>query len=276
MKGGQVTSHSDSFEDPGADSIKVHVHGAGGTIVLDRPQKRNALSRGMLAGLRQAFTDLHQVKKVRAVILTGAGEAFSAGTDLMEVKNTMQDDEAQAKWLADCTAQKELIELMLRFPKPIIAAVNGLALGFGATLVLASDMAVGTEKVSFGFPETRRGLVPGLAAPLLAFRLGATVSADFLLRGELATGKECHDLGVFRWMVAEDLVWAKADALARELRSTAAEAVAITKRLVNETIGEQMFTQLSAGAAVTATARTTEAAAEGISAFLEKRDPEWP
>jgi enoyl-CoA hydratase/carnithine racemase len=229
----------------------------------------------MLSQMHQAFEDLHQEKNVRAVILTGAGEFFSAGSDLLEIKNSMQDEDSESKWFADCMAQKDLVETMLRFPKPIIAAVNGPALGLGAALVMASDVAIAAEGSSFGFPETRRGLVAGIAAPLLAFRLGAAAAADFLLRGEMASGRECFEIGIYRSIVAEDLVWAKADAIARELTGKGSEAVSMTKRLLNEAIGEHLFTQLSAGAAATATARTTDAAAEGIDAFFEKRDPEW-
>ena len=268
--------HNESFEDSSGNLVRVRVHDSSGTIILERPDKRNAISRAMIAQLRLALEDLHQEKNVRAVILTGAGDCFSAGTDLSEIRDSMRDDDAQSRWFADCVAQKELVESMLRFPKPIIAAVNGPALGLGATLVLASDLAVGTEKATFGFPETQRGLVSGIATPLLSFRLGAMVAADFLLRGEVADSGDCHRLGLYRWIVGEQLVWAKADAIARDLTGSAAEAVAMSKRLLNETVGESLFTQLSAGAAASATARTTEAASEGIAAFLDRRRPQWP
>lgn len=269
-----MITHSESFDS--SSHISVRVDGCSGTIVLNRGSRKNAISRSMLDQLQEAFGDLHQEKKVRGVILTGSGNVFSAGADLAEIKSSMSDDNAQAKWFADCMAQKELIEVMLRFPKPIIASVNGPALGLGAALVLASDVAVGTEASNFGFPETRRGLVPGIGAPLLAFRLGSAAAADFLLRSELANGKECMDIGLYRWLVSEDLAWAKADAIIRDLNGKDPTAISMTKRLLNETIGESLFAQLSAGAAATAAARTTEAAQEGINAFLSKRDPEWP
>lgn len=269
-----MISQSDSFDQPTA-GLRVRSDGPSGTIVIDRVTKRNALTRSMLASMHQALDDLHQEHRVRAVILTGAGDTFCAGSDLLEIKNSMQDDDAQTKWFADCMAQKDLVERMLRFPKPIIAAVNGPAAGLGAALVMASDVAIATERAKFGFPETRRGLVAGIATPLLAFRLGSAATADFLMRGELVGSRECLNMGIYRTIVADDLVWAKADAIARELIGTGSEAVSMTKRLLNETVGEQLFTQLSAGAAATATARTTEAAVEGVTAFLEKRDPQW-
>ncbi len=259
-----------------SDSVNVRVHGHSGTILLNRPAKRNAMTRTMLQLIRQALDDLHQQRSVRAVILTGSGSAFCAGSDVAEIHETNQQENPQSQWFADTLAHKELMETMLRFPKPIIAAVNGPAVGSGAGLVLACDLAVGSPEACFGFPETHRGLVPGIAAPLLAFRLGASVSADLLLRGQLLAAEDCQRLGLYTEVVSNDFVWAKADEIAGEISKTAAEAVAITKRLLNETVGEQLFINLSAGAAAMATARTTEAAAEGVAAFLEKREPNWP
>src|SRR6187551_2041148 len=92
-----------------------------GTIVLSRPDKRNALSRQMLADLAQALDDLHQERKVRAVILTGAGSAFCAGMDLGEMQATSQQPDAASQWHADADQYRELIDKMLHFPKPIIA-----------------------------------------------------------------------------------------------------------------------------------------------------------
>jgi enoyl-CoA hydratase/carnithine racemase len=256
--------------------VLVKIQKQSGTIVLDRPQKRNAISRQMLAELQTALGDVHQQRGVRAVILTGAGKDFCAGTDLAELHQTSAEQDPQAQWLADTMAYQELIETMLRFPKPIIAAVNGCALGIGAGLVLACDVAIGTPETRFGFPETRRGLVAGIAAPLLGFRVGGSLAADLLLRGRLADADECRRLGIYSSVVGHDLLWAKANEIAREVAQGAAEAVSLTKRLLNETIGENLATLLAAGAAATATARTTAAAREGMAAFVEKREPDWP
>lgn len=267
-----VISHTDPVQD---DTVQVRVNGPSGTLIMNRPEKKNALTQSMVAQLQLGLSDLHQEKKVRAVILTGAGAAFSSGTDLQEVHESMSDEQAQQRWFEDCQAQQQLLETLLRFPKPVIAAVNGPALGFAAALVMASDIIIGTEAATFGFPETRRGLVPGFAAPLLAFRLGAGIAADRLLRGDLLNGSEAVSIGVYHSLVTERLVWAKASELAQQQEKTSATAAAMSKRLLNETVGEQVFKQLSAGAAATAAARTTEAASEGVNAFLEKREPEW-
>ena len=253
--------------------IKKHVPGA--SIILNRPDKRNALTRGLLQELIQAFDDLHQERSVRAVILTGAGSAFCAGMDLAEMKHAAEHDDAQSIWYEDAVQYRELIEMMLRFPKPIIAAVNGPAVAGGAGLVLACDIVVAAPTARFGLPEPRRGIVAGLVAPLLAFRIGGGYSARLLLAAEIIEAAEAHRVHLYHELVAGDLVWARASELAAECAKSAPQSLQMTKRMLNETVGEHLGTLLAAGAAVSATARTTEAAAEGLAAFLDKREPKW-
>lgn len=257
-------------------TLQIKKYGPSGTIVLDRPQKRNALSRELIQELSQAFDDLHREKKVRAVILTGAGTAFCAGMDLTEMRETSLRPDALAQWHADALAYRDLLEQMLRFPKPIIAAVNGPAVAGGAGLLLACDIVVGGDTASISLPEPRRGLVAGIVAPLLAFRIGGGQAAHLLLLARTVAAGEAHRLGLFHELVAADLVWARAHELAAECTLLAPESLQLTKKMLNETIGESLSTQLAAGAAASATARTTEAAAEGLAAFLEKRPPRWP
>ena len=129
---------------------------------------------------------------------------------------------------------------------------------------------------SFGFPEARRGIVAGLVAPLLAFRIGGGHAARLLLTGELIDAPEACRIGVFHEVVKADFVWPRSCRTGWRVRQCAPESLQLTKQLLNETIGEQLFTHLSAGAAASATSRTTEAAAEGLAAFLEKQRHRWP
>lgn len=246
-----------------------------GTIILNRPDKRNALSRRMLTDLAQAFDDLHQEKKVRAVILTGAGTAFCAGMDLAEMQETSSQPDAFAQWHEDAVQYRELIDKMLHFPKPIIAALNGPVVAGGAGLMLASDVVIAASEAKFGLPEPRRGIVAGIVAPLLVFRAGASHAAKLLLTARMIDATEAHRMGLIHEIVKSELVWARAQEIAGEIAQSAPEAITLTKRLLNETIGEHLGTLLTAGAADSATARTTDAAREGLAAFLEKREPKW-
>lgn len=258
--------------------LRVHLHEHTGTVILNRPDKRNALSRALLAELQQAFFDLHQEKRVRAVVLTGAGPAFCAGMDLSEMLATARQEkaQAQAQWYEDAIAYQELLRTMLHFPKPIIAAVNGAAMAGGAGLVVASDVVLAAKSAQFGLPEPLRGIVAGLVTPLLAFRVGAGQAARMLLTAVAIDAAEAHRIGLVHELTEPDHLWPRAVALAGQVARCAAPALQLTKRLLNETVGEHLTTLLAAGAAASATARTTEEAAEGLAAFLEKREPKWP
>jgi enoyl-CoA hydratase/carnithine racemase len=164
---------------------------------------------------------------------------------------------------------------MLQFPKPLIAAVNGPALAGGAGLMLACDVAIAAENAIFGLPEPRRGLVAGVVSPLLAFRIGAGQAGYLLMTARTIDAAWAHRIGMVHEVVLADHLWPRAVELSKECAKGAPESLQLTKRMLNETIGEQLRTLLTAGAAVSATARTTEAAAEGLSAFLEKREPHW-
>ncbi len=255
--------------------VKIHVHESVGTLILNRPEKRNALSRALLAELAQALSDLHQERRVRAVILTGAGSAFCSGMDLAEMLATSDRPDAQSQWRDDALVYRDLVVSMMRFPKPLIAAINGPAIAGGAGLALACDLVVASNEATFGLPEPRRGIVAGMVAPLLTFRIGAGRAAYLLLGSQIISAAQAQAQGLFHELVAADLVWARAAELAQECAAGAPQSLQLTKQLLNETIGESLGTQLSAGAAASAAARTTEAAKEGLAAFREKRAPKW-
>src|SRR5262245_46291728 len=167
-----------------------------GTIVLNRPDKRNALSRQMMRDIAQALDDLHQERKVRAVIVTGAGSAFCAGMDLAEMQETSQEQDAFPQWHEDAVQYRELVDRMLHFPKPIIAAINGPVVAGGMGLMLASDVVVSATESKFGLPEPRRGIVAGMVAPLVVFRVGASQAANLLLTARTIDAAEAHRIGL--------------------------------------------------------------------------------
>jgi methylglutaconyl-CoA hydratase len=256
--------------------IRLTIHDHTATVILNRPDKRNALNRALLAELQQTFEDLHVERRVRAVVLTGAGPAFCAGMDLGEMQQTSEAPNAAELWHADALAYRNLVEFMLRLPKPIITAVNGPAIAGGAGLVLAGDIVVAAEGATFGLPEPLRGIVAGLVSPMLAFRVGGGQAAKLLLTAQTIGTTEAHRIGLFHEVAPADVLWPRAAELAAQCAKSAPTAILQTKRMINEVIGEQMLIQLGAGAAASATARTTEEAREGLAAFLEKRDPVWP
>lgn len=260
-------------EVPAAD-IRVRVDAPCGTVILQRPAKRNALRRQTLLEISQAMADLHQQANVRAVVITGSSDTFSAGTDLQELRDTAGEDD-QAQWFEDANNLRKLIVQFLMFPKPIIAAVNGPALGSGLSLVTACDIVLASSAATFGVPETRRGLSAGMNVPLLSFRIGASQAGNLLMQSGTIGAEEARRIGIVHELVEHDLLWARGNELARQMTTSCPHALAMSKRLLNETVGERLLTELSSAAAAIATARTTESAREGIAAFLEKRPPQW-
>ena len=170
---------------------------------------------------------------------------------------------------------RDLVVQMIELPKPIIASVNGPAVAGGAGLVLASDIVVACPAAQFGLPEPRRGLVAGVVGPLLAFRVGGGAAARLLLTVVAVSGRRGVSAGHLSRDDRRGPAVGAVRAIGRRMRGRAPEAVQLTKRLLYETIGEQLSTQLTVGAAISATSRTTEAAQEGLAAFVEKRPPEW-
>ena len=258
-----------------SDNIQVRNDAPSGTIVINRPNRRNALSREIVAMLKQAFQDLLLESGVKAVILTGSGSTFCSGSDLYQLQETAEGNEPMKVWNQDVEDLLELVQIMLNYPKPILAAVNGPAVGIGCALMLACDLVVAADSASILMPEARRGLSSSFTAPLLAFRSSTGIASSILLSGRNVSASEGISLGIFHELVGFDLVWARANELAKECASGARESHQMTKQILNETVGEDLITHLTIGAANMAAARTTNAAKEGIDAFLKKRTPNW-
>jgi methylglutaconyl-CoA hydratase len=256
--------------------LTVKVTEPAGTIILDRPSQCNALNRELVESIGQALSDLHQEKKVRGIILTGAGANFCAGTDLKEWHQGHADDDALQRWHTDSQALQSLIEQMLRLPKPIIAAVDGAAMGSGLALVLASDLVVASHRASFSSATTKRGLVSGLVPPLACFRCGASLASQLLIGGSQLTAAEAKSLGLVHHVVDSEMIWIRSKTWIESIAESPAESIQLTKRVINEMVAEQLSSQLASGAAALATSLTTEAAAEGLGAFVEKRQPQFP
>ena len=255
--------------------VTVRIDKPSATLILHRPDRGNSINRTLALAFQEALDDLQLEKRVKAVTITGSGNSFCTGSDLDEIRLIQNSEDEVQRWLEESTRISELLKTLLRFPKPIIAAVNGPALGTGLAVALACDFAISSPNARFGLPEIHRGLTSGLALPLMNFRLGAAATAELAMRGQMIDAEEAHRIGLIREIVDHDQLWAKSMEITRQIALGSPAAIALTKRVLNETVGESMISQISAAAAALATMRTTESAAEGIQAFFEKRPPIW-
>jgi enoyl-CoA hydratase/carnithine racemase len=257
--------------------VDVKIHQNIATILMDCPKSCNSLSPAHVEDLMTAFSDVHQEKGVTAVVLSGSGSDFCAGMDLgvMDQIASMPPNEAAAEWFNVWNQLIRLIEQILRFPKPVVAAVDGSALGAGLSLALAADIIVASNTASFGSVAVRRGLAGTTSTALLAFRFGSALAARLSLTGQTVDASEAYRLGICDKPVESSMVWVTAVDWAKRCSQAPREAIQATKKVLNEEIGETLLTQLNAGAALGASICTTDPAMEGIKAFCEKRQPDW-
>ncbi|MEM6470768.1 MAG: enoyl-CoA hydratase/isomerase family protein [Planctomycetota bacterium] len=267
-----------SFKGREMQTVTLKIVDSVATIVMDRSKSRNALNGQLVADLQQAFSDVHQEKRVRAVVLTGAGDSFCSGVDLKSFAEILDLDEMESAqaWIEAWRQLTELCEALLRFPKPVVAAVDGAAVGAGLAVALACDLLVASDRAELVANAAERGLVGGVTAPLLSFRFGTSIASRMLLTGSAVSAEEALRLGMCCEVVAPSQVWVAANEWAKRCGNAPRESLQATKRMLNETIGEQLMIQLANGAAAGATICSTESAAEGMRAFTEARQPDWP
>lgn len=244
--------------------VRVAAEGGVATITMDSPRNRNALSRRLVASLREALTESLADDGVRVLVLTGAGPAFCAGADLKEQSAGEPPPDVPG-----------LVGLIWNSPKPVVARLNGPARAGGLGLVTACDLAVAPDTATFAFTEVRLGVVPAMIAVTCLRRMDPRAAAEYFLTGESFDARRAQEIGLInRAVPAEELDAAVAHYTGMLLRG-APEALALAKRLprtVPDMSVEEGFarmTELSAERFGSAEAK------EGIAAFLEKRDPRW-
>jgi methylglutaconyl-CoA hydratase len=253
--------------------VTVRDEGPVRVLTLDRPEARNALSRSLRAELHAAVDEAAADDAVRAVVVTGAGEAFCAGLDLRELEATLA--QAREEHEADTRQLAELLTAVVNCPKPVVAAVNGPAVAGGAGLATACDLALAAPQARFGYTEVRIGFVPALVSVLLLRQVGERHARELLLGGHLIDARRAAEIGLVNRVVESAPVLEAALDLAARLARNAPRALADTKELLARLPGTSLDEGLALAAQANVAARAGEELREGVRAFLEKREPEW-
>jgi methylglutaconyl-CoA hydratase len=240
-------------------------------LTIDRPDRRNALSRALIAELHAAFRRAAADPAARCVILTGAGPAFCAGMDLDELRGTLGAD-GDKVW-DDATTLSELYDYIYTLPKPTIAAVNGAAVAGGAGLVSVCDLAVSVPDAKFGYPEVRRGLVAAMVMPHLLRHVGERTARWLLLTGELIDGLAALRVGLINQITSAENLLETAQAWARSLAEGGPKALAATKEFLHRCSHQSMSVEeLARGSAEP---RLTDECRHGLTAFFDKKPAPW-
>jgi 2-(1,2-epoxy-1,2-dihydrophenyl)acetyl-CoA isomerase len=240
------------------------------TITLNRPELLNALNVRMRQELIGAFKGLARDDAVRAVVLTGAGRGFCSGADLRagEVERDFRrvlDEE-----------YNPLIATIRSLPKPVIAAVNGVAAGAGVSLALAADLVVAAEEARFILAFVKIGLIPDSGSTRTLVRaLGRHRAAQLIFSGEPLSAREAADAGLVAALAPAAELPALAASRARDLATGPTTAIAYAKRVINAAEDEELSASMAREAALQAVAGRTQDHVEGIAAFAEKRPPRF-
>lgn len=253
-------------------TVQLAYDGRVATIVLNRPEKRNAISFELIDDLLRALEEVAK-SDATVLILTGAGKAFCSGMDLDNLKALLGRSPEQN--LQDSRTMVQLFRAVYEFPQVTIAAVNGPAIAGGTGLALLCDFTLAVPEAKFGYTEVRIGFVPAIVSTFLLRQVGEKQARDLLLTGRLFDAAEAARLGLVNEIVAPERLMARAHELAALLMENSPASLRLTKRLLSDQARAELDAQIEAAVRENAAIRTTADFREGISSFLEKRRPVW-
>jgi enoyl-CoA hydratase/carnithine racemase len=245
------------------------------TITLNRPDRLNAFTFPLGAELESAYARCDEDDSIRAVILTGAGKAFCAGADMGGGGKTFDDVEGGRRAADPGREVRRITAFQVR--KPVIAAINGHAVGVGLTLAMHCDLRFVSREAKLAFAFVRRGIIPELGSHAILPRVvGFSRAADLLLSGRTILGEEAAALGLASEALSTQEVVPRAREWARDVAlNTAPASAAITKRLLWEGVTETPRETMAKEGPLLAWVGKQPDAAEGVRSFLERRAPEW-
>ncbi len=242
-----------------------------GFVKINRPDVYNAVNVEAIVELEQAMQTFNRDKDVLVVIVTGEGKAFVSGSDISRLA---QMDSLQAREYSQIG--QRVLSFIENMEKPVIAAVNGFALGSGCELAMACDIRIASEKAKFGQPEVKLGLIPGHAGTQRLARLvGSAKAKELIFTGEMIDAQEALRIGLVNKIVAPEVLLEEAQSTARKIMDVGTTAVRFAKTVINRGIDANLTTANSYETEAFSILFSTEEAKEGMKAFLEKRKPSW-
>src|SRR5437879_5654027 len=242
------------------------------TITFNRPEKRNAISTMMIAELLTALDEIER-KRVRVVIITGAGPAFCAGMDL-EMLSAIAEQSPQENQ-EDSRRMAKLFRRVWSYPRPTIAAVNGHALAGGCGIATLCDFTLAVPEARFGYTEVKIGFLPALVSVFLIRQIGEKRTRDLLLTGRIMEAEDARAIGLVNEIVAAEKLLTRSRELADLLIAASPASLSRAKRLMTSAAAPAVDHDLERAILENARIRCTPDFKEGLASFLEKRKPVW-
>jgi len=258
------------------DVLLYDVSGGIATITLNRPDSLNALNGEISLALQKAVADAAGDRGVRCVVITGAGRAFTSGADLSDV-DSLSEGGAKPD-LGELLRQRynPVILPIVQMEKPVVASLNGVAAGAGASLALACDFRIASDKARLFQAFIKVGLIPDSGAHYFLTRLvGLAKAAELAMLGEIINADECLRLGLVTKVVPHDDLAAETQAFAEQLAAGPTRAYALTKKALHFATRSDLAAVLDYEADLQSEISTTEDSLEGILAFVQKRPPDF-
>lgn len=252
------------------ETLLARVEDGVAVLTLNRPRQYNALSSELLAALHQAVDGIGADKRVRVVVITGAGAAFCAGHDLKEMRGLPQPE--VERLFATCGA---MMQKLVALPQPVIAAVNGVATAAGCQLVAQCDLAVAADNARFSVSGINLGLFCSTPAVPLSRNVSRKRAAEMLLTGEFIEADTALDWGLVNRVAPSGRLMETTLALADTLKAKPPEALALGKALFYRQLEARLAPAYEDAARTISANMGSAEAREGVAAFLEKRAPEW-
>lgn len=243
------------------------------TITLRRPTVHNAFNTQLIQDLTSAFTTLANDEQLHGIVLAAEGQSFSAGADIQMMKEAINFSEEENR--QDALRLADLLHSIYTFPCPVVARVHGAAIGGGIGLIAACDIAIASENARFGFSEVKLGLAPAVISPYVVHKIGETHARSLFVTGKRFDASYAKAIGLIHTIVSPECLDETLQETLQELESSATQAIRSCKALAL-TIGKMGNEEARCYTTeLIARLRVSEEGQEGLSAFLEKRQPRW-
>ena len=244
------------------------------TVTLNRPEVHNAFDDETIERLTRELRMLGDDEDVRVVLLTARGPSFCAGADLKWMKQTSEFSKAEN--LQDASALAELLLVLDTLPKPTVALIQGPAYAGGVGLVCACDIAIAARSARFSLTEVRLGLIPAVISPLVISTIGESYARRYFLTGERMSSSDAERIGLVHEVVPDEALTVRGETFVKLLLQGGPTAQAEAKALIKDVRGRALDGEMLVDLAKRiARIRVSDEAQEGMSAFLEKRNPRW-
>lgn len=258
-----------------SEYIQTEIKNGVALLTLNRPEKRNALTRKFIGQISHFVAQIQNDSSIRLLVLQATGKVFCAGMDLAEMQSRATADDPEQQWQQDSEVYNQLVSSLFSLTIPTLAVLPGPVLAGGTGMVFACDLILADESAFVSLPEPKRGIVAAMVAPLIAYRTDVATASYLLLSGKPLSATAALSRGLYHEVVAKQELESAKNELVNSILTGSSAALLASKTHLRKISGIDVVEQIEQSTKISAEARRSADAAEGLAAFLEKRKPKW-